>query len=381
MDNDIETFNTFESMELDSNILRGIYANGFEKPSEIQKKGIKAIINNKDIICQAQSGTGKTATFTIALLQKIDFTLKQTQGIILAPTRELAHQIYSVAKTLSKYLEINICSCIGGTSIRETANLLKDSQIIIGTPGRIHDMINKKYISLNNIVSVILDEADEMLSKGFMEQIQDILSFVKKDTQICLMSATIPAEMYDITKKFMIEPVTILVKNDELTLEGINQFYISVEEERWKFDTLCDLYESININQAIIYCNTKRKVDWIYDKLSNQNFTCSIIHGEINNNERKDIMDKFRNGDIRILLTTDLLSRGIDVQQVSLVINYDLPNKKESYIHRIGRSGRYGRKGVAINFITKDDVRALDELCQFYSTDIKELPVNVNDFF
>ena len=228
---------------------------------------------------------------------------------------------------------------------------------------------------------MVLDEADEMLSKEFLEQIKNILYFFNKTTQICLISATMSPEIHEITSNFMNNPIKLLVKTEELTLEGIHQYYINTEEERWKFDILCDLYESININQAIIYCNTKRKVDWLYDKLIDNNFTCSVIHGEIGNHDRKNIMNNFRNGTIRILITTDLLSRGIDVQQVSLVVNYDVPLRKECYIHRIGRSGRYGRKGVALNFVTNSDFNLLNDIKEYYTTDIEALPENINEVF
>jgi superfamily II DNA/RNA helicase len=374
-------YDTFESMNLSENILKGIYSYGFEKPSTIQQTGITQIMTKKDIICQSQSGTGKTATFLIGILQNINEQVQGTQCIILSPTRELAEQTYNVAIKLSKYTKIVIEKCIGGTFINNNYNIYNNAQIIIGTPGRIYDMTKKKFINYDNICHLVLDEADEMLSKEFLEQIKNILYFFNKTTQICLISATMSPEIHEITSNFMNNPIKLLVKTEELTLEGIHQYYINTEEERWKFDILCDLYESININQAIIYCNTKRKVDWLYDKLIDNNFTCSVIHGEIGNHDRKNIMNNFRNGTIRILITTDLLSRGIDVQQVSLVVNYDVPLRKECYIHRIGRSGRYGRKGVALNFVTNSDFNLLNDIKEYYTTDIEALPENINEVF
>merc|ERR1711906_26048 len=220
---------------------------------------------------------------------------------------------------------------------------------------------------------------DEMLSRGFKEQIYDIFKFLPEQVQVFLFSATMPLDVLEVTQRFMREPVRILVKKDELTLEGIKQFYIAVDREEWKLDTLCDLYETLTITQAIIYCNTRRKVDWLTESLHSRDFTVSALHGDMDQKERELIMREFRSGSSRVLITTDLLARGIDVQQVSLVINYDMPKDRENYIHRIGRSGRFGRKGVAINFITGDDVRQMRDIEQFYNTQIEEMPMNVAD--
>jgi len=225
----------------------------------------------------------------------------------------------------------------------------------------------------------VLDEADEMLSRGFKDQIYDIFQILPSTVKVALFSATMPGDALEITQRFMKEPVRILVKRDELTLEGIKQFYVSVDQEEWKLDTLCDLYDTLNITQAVIFCNTRRKVDWLTDKMKSREFTVSSTHSDIGQKERDVILNEFRTGSSRVLITTDLLARGIDVQQVSLVINYDLPRNMENYIHRIGRSGRFGRKGVAINFVTQDDVRALRELEQFYNTQIEEMPAHVAD--
>jgi translation initiation factor 4A len=225
----------------------------------------------------------------------------------------------------------------------------------------------------------MLDEADEMLSRGFKDQIYDVFKFMPETVQVALFSATMPLEVLEVSKRFMRDPVRILVKRNELTLEGIKQFYIAVEREEWKLDTLCDLYETLTITQAIIYVNTRRKVDWLTDKLSERDFTVSAMHGDMEQKERDIIMREFRSGSSRVLITTDLLARGIDVQQVSLVINFDLPINRENYIHRIGRSGRFGRKGVAINFLTTGDVRYLRDIEQFYNTQVDEMPMNVAD--
>lgn len=370
---------SFDNMGLKEDLLRGIYAYGFEKPSAIQQRGIAPILAGHDTIAQAQSGTGKTATFSISVLQKLD-KKSTTQALILAPTRELAQQIHKVVKNLGDFLNITVHACIGGTRVRDDVDKLKDGvNIVVGTPGRVYDMINRKVLDLKDTKIFVLDEADEMLSRGFKDQIYDVFQFLPADIQVCLFSATMPADILDISNKFMRNPIRILVKRDELTLEGIKQFYVAVEREDWKFDTLCDLYETLTITQAIIYCNTRRKVDWLTDKMGQRDFTVSSMHGDMTGQERELIMKQFRSGSSRVLITTDLLARGIDVQQVSLVINYDLPPNRENYIHRIGRSGRFGRKGVAINFVTNDDVRAMRELEAFYNTQIEEMPMNVAD--
>jgi ATP-dependent RNA helicase len=332
------------------------------------------------VIAQAQSGTGKTATFSIGVLQNIDTSLRETQALILAPTRELATQTQSVVLALGDYMNVQVHACIGGTKVGEDVKKLDYGQhVVVGTPGRVFDMIRRQNLRTRNIKMLVLDEADEMLSRGFKEQIYDIYRYLPPNTQIVLVSATLPPEVLEITTKFMTEPVKVLVKRDELTLEGIKQFFVAVEKEDWKFDTLCDLYDTLTITQAVIFCNTKRKVDWLTDKMREANFTVSAMHGEMPQKERDAIMQEFRSAASRVLITTDVWARGIDVQQVSLVINYDLPINREAYLHRIGRSGRFGRKGVAINFVTNEDVKVLHDIEQYYSTQIDEMPMNVTD--
>jgi len=378
--NSDEVVDNFDNMNLKEDLLRGIYSYGFEKPSAIQQRAILPLSRGKDIIAQAQSGTGKTATFTVGILQRINLELNECQALILAPTRELAQQIQKVVSTLGDYLHAKCHSCIGGTRIRDDINeLQKGVHVVVGTPGRVYDMLCRKVLKASSIKVFILDEADEMLSRGFKDQIYDIFRVLPSNAQVGLFSATMPNEALEITQKFMNDPVRILVKRDELTLEGIKQFYIAVEKEEWKLETLCDLYDTLNITQAVIFCNTRRKVDELTDKMRAKEFTVSSTHGDVGQKDRELILAEFRTGSSRVLITTDLLARGIDVQQVSLVINYDLPRNLENYIHRIGRSGRFGRKGVAINFVTGDDTRTLRELEQFYNTQIEEMPLNVAD--
>ncbi|PVI08037.1 putative eukaryotic translation initiation factor 4 [Periconia macrospinosa] len=385
-----ETTDSFDNMNLKAELLRGVYAYGFERPSAIQQRAIMPVIKGKlqrltytssaghDVIAQAQSGTGKTATFSISVLQKLDANIKACQALILAPTRELAQQIQKVVIAIGDFMNIECHACIGGTSVRDDMKALQDGpHVVVGTPGRVQDMIQRRVLKTDHMKMFVLDEADEMLSRGFTEQIYDIFQLLPQSTQVVLLSATMPQDVLEVTTKFMRDPVRILVKKDELTLEGIKQFYIAVEKEDWKLDTLSDLYETVTITQAVIFCNTRRKVDWLTDKLTARDFTVSAMHGDMDQGQRDVIMREFRSGSSRVLIATDLLARGIDVQQVSLVINYDLPANRENYIHRIGRGGRFGRKGVAINFVTADDVRMMREIEQFYSTQIEEMPMNV----
>jgi translation initiation factor 4A len=375
-----EIVDNFDNMNLSPELLRGIYAYGFERPSTIQQRAILPVIKGHDVIAQAQSGTGKTATFSISALQKLDLSNPQCQALILAPTRELAQQIQKVVIALGDFMKVQCHACIGGTNVREDMKILEaGAQVVVGTPGRVFDMINRGALKTDHMKMFILDEADEMLSRGFKDQIYDVFQRLPPSTQVVLLSATMPAEVMEVTTKFMRDPIRILVKKDELTLEGIKQFYVAVEKEEWKLDTLCDLYETVTITQAVIFCNTRRKVDWLTEKLTAREFTVSAMHGDMEQGNREVIMKEFRSGSSRVLIATDLLARGIDVQQVSLVINYDLPSNKENYIHRIGRGGRFGRKGVAINFVTADDTRMLREIEQFYSTQILEMPMNVAD--
>lgn len=375
-----EAIDSFDGMEIPEELLRGIYAYGFEKPSAIQQRAIKPTMLGRDLIAQAQSGTGKTATFAIGTLAKLDPKLRECQSLILAPTRELAQQIQKVVIALGDYMDLQVHACVGGTAVRDDIRTLQGGvHVVVGTPGRVYDMINRRALRLDSIKQFFLDEADEMLSRGFKDQIYDIFKFLPESVQVCLFSATMPLDVLEVTQRFMRDPVRILVKKDELTLEGIKQFYIAVEREEWKLDTLCDLYETLTITQAIIYCNTRRKVDWLQEQMQERDFTVSCMHGDMDQRERDIIMREFRSGSSRVLITTDLLARGIDVQQVSLVINFDLPTNRENYIHRIGRSGRFGRKGVAINFLTEGDVRYLRDIEQFYNTEITEMPMNVAD--
>jgi len=376
----VQAIPSFDEMGLNTLLLRGIYSYGFERPSAIQQRAIVPFINGGDVIAQAQSGTGKTGAFTIGTLQRIDFSSRTCQALVLSPTRELALQTEQVVSAIGDFLSEGTPFCgsfVGGTRVTDDVRKLQGGNILVavGTPGRVFDVIRRGALRTDGLRVLVLDEADEMLSQGFSEQIYEIFKFLPKEIQVCLFSATMPPDVLELTQKFMREPIRILVKKEALTLEGIKQFYVAVEED-FKLETLTDLYESVSIAQSVIFCNSRRKVDWLATQMNQKEFTVSFMHSDMPKGEREKVMTTFRSGSSRVLITTDLLSRGIDVQHVSIVINFDVPSNKESYLHRIGRSGRYGRKGVAINFVTTRDVPALKELESFYHTQIDELPMD-----
>jgi len=277
-------------------------------------------------------------------------------------------------------MKVTCHAFVGGTNVgADMAKLQSGVQVVVGTPGRVSDMIQRGALDPKSIKVFVLDEADEMLSRGFKDQIYEVFKYMPQDIQVVLLSATMPSDVLEVTNRFMRDPIRILVKKEELTLEGIRQYYVNVSKEDWKFDTLADLYETVSITQAVIFCNTRRKVEALADQLMKRKFTVSSMHGDMDQENRELIMREFRSGSSRILITTDLLARGIDVHQVSLVINYDIPSNRENYIHRIGRSGRFGRKGVAINFVTDEDIRQMKDIEQFYNTVIEEMPSNIAD--
>ncbi|KAG2039492.1 P-loop containing nucleoside triphosphate hydrolase protein [Suillus americanus] len=308
----VSVVSTFDDLNLKEDLLRAIYAYNFTKPSAIQQRAILPITHGRNVIAQSQSGTGKTATFSISNLQSIDLSVRETQALI-----------QSVVLALGEYMNVQCHACIGGTSIGEDIRKLEYGQhVVSGTP------------------------ADELLSKGF-KQLYDVYRYLPPATQVVLLGTTLPYDVLEMTTKFMTDPIRILLKRDELMPEWIKQFFVAVEKEEWKFDRL-----------PVIFCNTQRRVDWLTEKMRAANFTVSSTHNAM--------MAEFR-------------VRGIDVQQVSLVINYDLTANREDYVHRIGRSGRFGRKGVAINFVTVDEVRILREIEQFYCTQIDEMAVNAGE--
>ena len=379
----IETFDDL-GKELDLKIIRGVMTYGFETPSLIQQKAIRPILGGYDVIAQAQSGMGKTATFCIGALGRIDMLQNQIQTIVLAHTLELAMQIEFVFKNIGRYLDVRVGMAVKSIPVRDNIDQLMGRtsndllpHVVIGTPGRVLDMLNKEVILGKHIKLLVLDEADELLSEGFLNQIKSIIGIINPKVQIGLFSATMEPEFFRITRNFMRNPLNILIKKEELTLEGIKQFYIDCEKNDYKFETLCDLYALISVSQTIIYCNHYQCVDQLARNMQENNFKVSSIHGNMDISAREEAMKNFRSMQSRVLISTDLLGRGIDVQQVSVVINYDLPLKIESYIHRIGRSGRHGRKGTAINLINLNDKKRVNEIERYYNTHINELPLDI----
>ena len=365
--------------EISPDLLRGIYAYGFENPSHIQQKSILSIINKRDVIAQAQSGTGKTGAFTVAALQSIDVTLTKTQALILAPTRELAKQIHDVITGIGAMMSgLTTRLLVGGTSTSDDAADLRKCvpHIIVGCPGRVFDMIRRNHIQGSNVSMLVLDEADEMLSAGFNDQIYNIFQFMPSDIQVVLFSATMPPELYTLTEKFMRSPVNIQVKAEQLTLEGIQQHYIALDDDVQKYLTMKDLFKTISVSQCIIFCNSTKRVADLHEAMLFDGFPVCCIHSGMEKGDRDKAYQDFKAGVHRVLISSNVTARGIDIQQVSTVINFDMPQDVHIYLHRIGRSGRWGRKGVGINFITRRDMRIKKDIEVYYNTIITELPMN-----
>ena len=371
---------SWDAYDIKSDLLRGIYAYGFENPSEIQKKAILPIINGRDIIAQAQSGSGKTGTFSIGTLQNIDTTSNTTQCIILAPTHELVKQIAVVITRLGTFINgLRVKVIIGGTSIQEDAADIKENtpHIIVGCTGRVYDMIIRKFLRVSNIKMLVLDEADEMLSKGFKDQIYNIIQCFKKDVQFVLFSATMPEDILKMINQSMKNPVKITMKKEQLNLECIQQYFVALHDDKNKYDTLKDLFSIISVNQCIIYCNNVKRVIDLQNAMINDGYSVCSIHSSMDKLEREQVFANFRTGSARVLISSNITARGIDIQQVSTVINFDIPKCVHTYLHRIGRSGRWGRKGLAINFVTKNDIYLMRKIENYYSININELPNNI----
>jgi superfamily II DNA/RNA helicase len=367
----------FDNLVLNKDILKGLYLNGFNEPSSIQIKGIESINSEKDCIIQSQSGTGKTATFLIGVFNNL-FKHPGNKILILSPTRELANQTYNVASKLIKHSKVSISLCIGGTEIKNIS-----SDIIIGTIGRVLHMIEDKKLQINNITNFVIDEADNMANEKDCVQLNKLINMIPTEAQKILISATLTHSVFKITDRIMKNPIKLLLKNQDVAVDLISQFYIDVEVEENKFDVFLDIYNLISTTQAIIFCNTISKVQWLAEQLKAQNFSITTIHSKMTQSERNSIVQEFRDGKTRLLLTTDLLARGIDVQQINLVICFDMPPDKETYIHRIGRCGRFNKKGVSISFIKMNDnneMKLLNMMKHTYKINIKEMPENIDEF-
>jgi len=379
-DEENEEIHNWDELEINQNLLRGIFAYGFEKPSPIQQKAIRPLIFKKDIVAQAQSGTGKTATFTIGALANVDVTNNTTQVLVLSPTKELTIQTAKVFESLGVMMEgLRVQKIYGGAIIEDHGSFSNKNvpHVICGCPGRVSDMLYRDRIASKQIKLVILDEADEMLSSGFKEQVYNIFQYFSNDIQVALFSATLPEGINTIINKIMRNPVRISVKRESLTLEGIQQFYIAIEDDRQKYLTLKNLFSFLSMSQCIIYCNSIKRVQDLYDAMIEDEFPVCRIHSNMERVERETAFNDFKTGKSRVLISSNVTARGIDIQQVSVVINFELTKDVHNYLHRIGRSGRWGRKGVGINFITRRDVGKMREIEQHYSTQISEMPADL----
>lgn len=385
---ELKRYSEFDSMDLPDNLLRGIYAYGFEKPSEIQQKAIVPMKERRDLLAQAQSGTGKTGTFVIGGLTQVDTTKNEVQMVVICPTRELAEQSANVVRGIGHYMGVRVYTATGGPPVSEDLAVLIQTRaephiphVLVVTPGRFYDLLNRKAVSPATIRVLVLDEADQMLAARFREQIHCILGLSWPSyLQVALLSATMIPEIREIASTLLRNPIEILLEPDCVSLEGIKQWCVEVVREEEKLDTLCDIYDHLNIQQATIFVNTKPKAEWLAFQMKRRGFDLDYIHGEMDVSERKTRMEDFRAGRVRVLISTDLLGRGIDVQTISVVINYELPVDRENYIHRVGRSGRYGRKGASINLVTSREMRAQTEIEQYYGKKIMALPIDLNIF-
>lgn len=377
---ELTRYESFDDMSLEDALVRGIYTYGFEQPSRIQQVAIVPMSRHTDILAQSQSGTGKTGAFTIGALSVVRTECNEPQVLVLCPTRELSQQTERVARALGQYMNLKVLSATGGNHIRNDIQALKAGiHFVVGTPGRVYDLLRRGELRLDHMKYVILDEADQMLEELFAEEIKLILNCrFPSSTRLALFSATMPDHVLEVAEMYLNDPVRILLPQDEVTLDGIKQYYVELEREDWKLSVLLDLYQQVTVNQALIYVNKRQKAEWLAKNLASQGFTIEYIHGDMEVAERKKRMDDFRSGHVRVLISTDLLARGIDIQQISLVINYEMPIQRENYVHRIGRSGRYGKKGVAINLVTVEELACVKEIESHYSTSILELPEDVS---
>jgi translation initiation factor 4A len=373
----IDEIKTWDELNLKNGLLRGIYANGFENPSEIQKKAILPIINKNDVIAQAQSGTGKTGAFTISALQITDVSIDELQSLIIAPTQELARQIHNVVNKLGSFMDgLRTQLLVGGTSVQGDIDKLRNAppHVVVGCSGRIFDMIKRRHLNLSTVRLFILDEADEMLSQGFKDQIYNIFQYLNQKVHVAIFSATLPREVMQLTDKFMQSPLHITMKREELSLDGIEQYYLAMYTDNEKFEMLKKMFEQLTISQTIIYTNNVKRVSDLYEAMKREGFPVCCIHSSMEKNERSTALDEFRAGKYRVLISSNVTARGIDIQQVGTVINFDIPKCVHTYLHRIGRSGRWGRKGLAINFVTEGDIHLMKHIESHYSITIKEFP-------
>ena len=366
----------FEELNIDERILRAIEDMGFEETSPIQTQAIPAVCEGIDVVGQAKTGTGKTAAYTIPMLMKINPQIKKPQAIVLCPTRELAVQVAEEIRKLAKYMsDIKVLPVYGGQEIvRQIKSLKTGVQIIVGTPGRVMDHMRRKTVKFDNINMVILDEADEMLDMGFREDMETILTDTPQDRQTVMFSATMPKAIMDIARNFQKDAKVIKVVRKELTVSNIEQFYYEVRPKN-KTEVLCRLIDIYNPRLSVVFCNTKRQVDELISELKGRGYFADGIHGDMKQQQRDRVMDDFRSGKVDILIATDVAARGIDVDDVDMVFNYDIPQDEEYYVHRIGRTGRAGRSGMALSFISGKEVYKLKDIERYCKTKILAKPV------
>jgi translation initiation factor 4A len=366
---DIQAMDSFDKMGLSDDILRGIHAKGYEKPTEIQESAIPILLESRDLIAQAQSGTGKTAAFVLGCLSKIDVRNRNPQALILVDTNFLAQQIFQETNKLTAYMKDFKSSCfVGGRHARLDKDDLKQPvHLVVGTPGRIEQLVREKALRLDSLRILIIDEADKMLSeKGISDSIKRIFSMaVPKDTQVAIFSATMKNEIVNTAEQFMRDPVRLLLHRKDVVVTAIQQYFVHVEEQD-KLDVLCDLCEEMCDRTTMVFCNKKSSVEEVASIMKERGFSVAAIHSDHTPHEKDATLSQFKEFKVRILITTDSLARGIDIQQVSLVINHDYPRDHASYIHRIGRAGRFGRKGSAINLLSPRDTHTHDTLEKFY---------------
>ncbi|WP_124065892.1 DEAD/DEAH box helicase [Clostridium sp. E02] len=361
----------FDELQLDERILRAVADMGFEEASPIQAQAIPVQAEGKDIIGQAQTGTGKTAAFGIPMLQKVDPKVKKLQAVALCPTRELAIQVADEIRRLAKYMHgVKVLPIYGGQDIVKQIRSLKDgTQVIIGTPGRVMDHMRRKTIKVENVQTVIMDEADEMLNMGFLEDMETILSQLPEDRQTVMFSATMSREIMEIARKFQKEPINVKVVKKELTVPKVTQYYYEVKQKT-KVEVMCRLLDMYAPKLSVAFCNTKKQVDELVQSLQGRGYFAEGLHGDLKQIQRDRVMNSFRNGKTEILVATDVAARGIDVDDVEAVFNYDLPQDDEYYVHRIGRTGRAGREGIAFNFVVGKDVYKLRDIQRYCKTKI-----------
>lgn len=365
--------NDFEDFHLRRELLMGIFEKGFEKPSPIQEETIPIALAGRDILARAKNGTGKTAAFIIPCLENVDTSKKAIQVLILVPTRELALQTSQVCKELGKHLDVQVMATTGGTSLKDDiVRLYSAVHILIGTPGRILDLANKGVANLNECGVLVMDEADKLLSPEFQPIIEQLITHLPQNRQILLFSATFPITVKEFRDKFLSRPYEVNLM-EELTLKGVTQYYAFVEE-RQKVHCLNTLFSKLQINQSIIFCNSVNRVELLAKKITELGYSCFYIHAKMLQSHRNRVFHDFRNGACRNLVCSDLFTRGIDIQAVNVVINFDFPKNSETYLHRIGRSGRFGHLGLAVNFVTYEDRFNLYRIEQELGTEIKPIP-------